>query len=151
MQTLLQKHAAEALKSCGRASWDPQPVYDHEYQLYSLASIEDQMGGYVASAEPLVKIIITGWCLTGKMPRSKGLAVYFTRVVLEYAVASECLVRPGDLPDEGPIWTVKQTAKFLSIAVDPWFRRQSRDWAHEAASAAFDLQESVSNLYRRYD
>ena len=151
MQTLLQKHAAEALKNCGRASWEPQPVYDHDDQQYSLASIEEQMGGYVVEAEPLVKIIITGWCLTGKMPRSQGLAVYFTRMVLECAVAREWLVRPGDLPENGPAWTVKQTAKFLSMAVDPWFRRQSKDWAHEVASDAFDLQESISDAHRRYE
>jgi len=82
METLLQKHAAEALAKCGRSNWEPQPLYDYQGQSYSLETIEDQMGGYVAEAEPLVKIIITGWCLTGKMPRSQGLADYFTRLVL---------------------------------------------------------------------
>lgn len=149
MKTLLQKHAAEALINCSQTSWEPNPIYDHDEQRHSQATIENQLGGFVGEAEPLVKIIISGWCLSGKMPRSQGPAVYFTRLALQSASMSDWLVRPGDLPETGPPWTVKQTAKFISMAIDPWFRLEWKNWAHTVANEAFSVQESIREIHHR--
>lgn len=147
----LQNHLQNALKQCGETRWQPEPVYDHNEQSFCLDTIKDQVGEYVREGEALAKIRITGWCLSGKMPRSQGLAVFFTRIAIEDALRREFHVLPGDVVDLDPPWTVKQTNIFLKNFIDPWFRWHWKEWADSMAQDAYDFQESMWNSVRRYD
>lgn len=146
MQTLIQRHVEKALSSCTAAGWQPQSIYDHDERRHTLQAIEEQLSTLAADAEPLVRVAITGWCLTGKMPHNPGMGGYFSQLVLQHALETRKSSWPDDLLGEGPPWPAFKTARFLSVVVSPWYQNECRNWAAKVAREVFESQESMWHI-----
>lgn len=142
MQTLIHQHVEKALTSSSAGGWQPHSIYDHDEQRHSLASIEEQLSALAAEAEPLVRVAVTGWGLTGKIPHNPGMGGYFTQLVLQHALESRKAAWPDELLGDGPPWPAFKIARFVSAVVDPWFSQECRRWASKVATEVFEIQES---------
>ena len=142
MENLLQKHAREALSTCPEATWVAEPVADYANQRLSLENMQAQLEDQAIRARNSVVIMLVGWALNGKWPRTRNAPVYFTRQVLFWASSKDWFLRPGDLPEKSPPWTVKEISKFLDLTVKPWYRNEMKGWAEYSARQHFELQQS---------
>jgi len=140
MENRLHQIAKEALASCPYTDWTAQPIYDHDSQRLALESMTSQLEDQAARARNGVIIMVVGWSLNAKWPRTRNAPVFFTREVLTWVAQKEWHIWPGDLSEQPPPWSVAQISKFLDLTVHCWYRTALKDWAISVARDCFKTQ-----------
>lgn len=144
---------ALAYKTAPRTLWQPQPVYDHDAQLYSLATMRAQFAEMADRARARIMSAPGQWATTGRWPRLRNAPAFFLREALLAARdRSASAEMPGNkaVDFHAPPWSADEAAWLEAETVTAWYSRAVGQWVESQARHWFRFQEDFHNsMYPR--
>ncbi len=133
-----------AAKTSPYTQWDAQPQYDHDGQLFALATMRAQFGDMAGRAKAKIMSAPFQWATTKRWPRLRNADAFFLRVTLYWALGRFGWEGARDSKVAGfsaPPWSEDEARWLEAETVVAWYAHGVRDWVEAHARECFQFQE----------